>query len=110
MLFFPIEHQLHGQLRLLRKLRADEALDIRSELAAEAAAHVLRDHADVCLRNLETVGEPDPALMGALRRYPRRQLVAVPLADAAVRLEADVRDHMRGVRRVDEVLGVREPS
>ena len=39
----------------------------------------------------------------ALRRDPGRQLVAVPLADRAVRLEADVRDDVRRVGLFERV-------
>ena len=40
-LFLAVEHQLHGRARLLRELRADDALRVGAELAAEPAAHVL---------------------------------------------------------------------
>ncbi len=52
---------------------------------------------------LQRLREPLRALMHALRRDPRGQLVAVPLAHDAVRLEADVRDHVRRVGRLDDV-------
>ena len=39
----------------------------------------------------------------ALRRDPDRQLVAVPLAHRAVRLQADVRDDVRRVGLLDRV-------
>src|SRR5204862_7600621 len=50
MLFLAIEHQLDRRARLLRELRADDALRIRRELAAEAPAHVLRDDPHARLR------------------------------------------------------------
>src|ERR1043166_4636828 len=39
------------------------------------------------------------------RSEPRRQLVAVPLADAAVGFHADVRDDVRRIRLLDDVCG-----
>ena len=78
-----------GAFAFLRELRADDALRVRPELAAEAAAHVLRDDAHVRLRNASGRARSSSRVpLHALRRDPRRQLVAVPLADRAVRLEA----------------------
>ena len=54
---------------------------------------------------LERLGEAFARAVHGLRRHPRRQLVALPLADAAVRLEADVRLHLRLVARLDDVRG-----
>ena len=93
---------------MLRQLGADDALRVGRELAAEAAAHVLRDGVDVGLRDAEPLREPLRALNHRLRRDPRRQLVAVPLAHGAVRLEADVADHVRRVGRLDDVRGLGE--
>jgi hypothetical protein len=105
MLFLAVEHHLHGRARLLRELGADDALDVRAELAAEPAAHVLGDDADIRLRNPERLGEAFARAVHGLRRCPRRQVVALPLADAAVRLEADVRQHLRLVAGLDDVRG-----
>src|SRR5260370_31782096 len=87
MLLFAIEHQLDRKLRLLRKLRADQTLGVRTKLAAEPAAHVLRDAVDVRLRDLQPLCELLCRLNHGLRRNPGRELVSVPLADATVRLE-----------------------
>ena len=106
MLLLAIEEQLDGDLGFLRELRADEALRVGAELAAEAAAHVLRDDADVGARNLEALREAVLRAVDALRGHPRRQLVAVPLADAAVRLHAHVRDDMRRIGLLDDVRGL----
>jgi hypothetical protein len=85
-----------------------QSLCIRAELAAEAAAHVLRDAVDVRLRDLQPLGELLRRLNHRLRRDPRGELVAVPLAHAAMRFEAHVRDHMGGIGRLDYVGGLRE--
>src|SRR3954467_3428454 len=108
MLFLAIEEQLHRPAGVLREPRADEALRVGTELAAEAAAHVLRDDTDVRARNLQALREAVLRPMHALRRYPCRELVAVPLADAAVRLHADVRDDMRRICLLDNVSGLLE--
>ena len=52
MLFLAIERHLHRHARLLREPRANQSLGAELQLAAEAAAHVLTDDADVRLRNL----------------------------------------------------------
>src|SRR5262249_5963804 len=104
MLFAAIEHQLHWHIRQLGELAADDALPIGCELAAEAAAHVLRDDTHVALRNAERLRKSLRALMTALRRDPRREPVAFPFAHRAVRFEADVADD---VRRVGLFNGVR---
>ena len=107
-LFLAVEHQLHRRAGFLREPRADQAFGAERQLAAEAAAHVLADDADVGLRNRERAGEVLARRVDALRGDPGRQLVAVPLADRAVRLHAGVRDDVRrvglldGVRRVSE--------
>ncbi len=108
MLFLAIEHQLDRQLRDPGQLGADDALRVGRELAAEAAAHVLGDGVDVGLRDAEALRESLRALNHRLGRDPRGQLVAVPLADGAVRLEADVADHVRRVGRLDDVRGLVE--
>ena len=50
---------------------------------------------DVRLRDAERLRESFAGAVHGLRRDPRGQLVALPLADAAVRLEAHVRLHLR---------------
>src|SRR2546428_7475921 len=110
MLFPPIEHQLQRRVRQLRELRADDPLRVWRELAAEPAAHVLRDHADIGLRNAERLRESLRALMAALRRHPCRELVAFPLAYRAVRLETHVADDVRRVCLFDDVGGLLEPA
>ena len=68
MLFLAIEHHLDRRLRLFRQPRADHRLRIlRAELAAEAAAHVLRDDAHIGSGNLKTLGEPVSRGVDALR-------------------------------------------
>ena len=86
MLFLAIEHQLDRRIRRLRQFGADQAFGADAQcLAAEAAAHVLADDAHVGLRNAQRAGEVLPRAVDALRRDPRRQLVAIPLAYRAVR-------------------------
>ena len=108
MLLLAIEHQLHRRVGELRELRADDPLRVGRELAAEAATHVLRDHAHVRLRDAERLGVTLRALVHALSRDPRRELVAVPLAHRAVRFEAHVRDDVRRIRLLDDVRRVVE--
>ena len=57
MLVLAIEEQFDGGAGLFGELRADDALRIGAELAAEATAHVFRDDADVGLRDVERLGE-----------------------------------------------------
>ena len=102
-LFLAIEHQLDRRVGGLRETRADQALRIGGELAAEAAAHELGDHANVGLRDLEAGGEALARAVHRLRRDPRREVLAVPFADAAVRLERRVRLHLRRVGAFDRV-------
>ena len=104
MLFLAIEHQLDRRVGLLREPGADQAFGADAQrLAAKAAAHVLADDADVGLRNAERGREVLARAVDALRRDPDRQLVAVPLAHGAVRLEADVRDDVRRVGFLERV-------
>ncbi len=104
MLFLAIEHQLDRRIGRLGELGADQPFGADAQrLAAEAAAHVLADDAHVGLRNAQRAGEVLPRAVDPLRRDPRRQLVAVPLADRAVRLQADVRDDVRRVGLLDRV-------
>ena len=55
------------------------------------------------LRHLERLGQPFARSVHGLGRGPHRQLVAFPLADAAVGLEAGVRLHLRRVRAFDDM-------
>src|SRR5438477_12965887 len=105
MLFLAIEHQLDRRTRELRELRADDALRIGRELAAETAAHVLRDDTHVRLWNAKRLRVALRALMHALRCDPCGELVAFPLADRAVRLETHVRADVRRIRLPDDVRG-----
>ncbi len=102
-LVLAIQHQLHGSVREFREARADDDLHVAAELAAEAAPHVVRDHAHVALRNLQRVGGPLACRVHGLRRHPRGQLVAVPFADPAVGFEAGVGLHLREVHPFDDV-------
>ena len=110
MLLLAIEHQLDRELRLFGQRGADDAGDLCPELAAEPAAHVLRDHPHVRLRDVQAGGQPFARRADALRRDPRRQVVAVPFADRAVRFEADVRDDVRGVGLIDAERGLLEAA
>ena len=110
MFFLAIEHQLHRRVGVLREPGADQPLAADAQrFAAETAAHVLTDHANVGLRDLQPGGEVLPRLVDALRGNPHRQLVAVPLTDRAVRLHARMRDHLRLVGLFDGVRGCLEP-
>ena len=95
--------------RGLRETRGNDDLSVEAELAAEAAAHVIRDHTHVGLRDSERFGDSVPCTVHRLRRNPRRQLLAFPLADAAVRLEARMRLHLRRVQPFDDVTGLGQP-
>ena len=107
-LFLAIEHQLDRHAGVLRQPRTDDAFRVRGELAAEPAAHVLRDHADIGCGDLEAARVAVARAVHGLRRHPRGELVSVPLAHGAVRLEADVRDDVRGIRLLDNVRGLLE--
>ena len=110
-LFLAVQHQLDGLADLSRQLRADQALGADAErLAAEAAAHVLALHPDVGLWQVQRRGEVFARGVDALRRDPHRQLVALPLADRAVRLQADVRDDVGLVGLFEGVRGSGEAS
>jgi hypothetical protein len=106
--FLPVQHQLDRKAGLLRQTRADESLGVRRELAAEPAAHVLRDHPDVCCGNLERLRVAVAAAVDGLRGHPRGQLVAVPLTHGAMGLEAHMRDDVRGIGLLDDVRGLLE--
>src|SRR5262245_6787332 len=69
--FLPIEEQLDGLSRVLREPRADKALRVRTELAAEPAAHVLRDDANVRCRNPEALRKAVLRAVNTLRAHPR---------------------------------------
>ena len=68
-LFLAIEHQLHRRAGQLRQLRADDALGVGPELAAEAAAHVL---ADRCGRSPAGSAAPPRILRGCRARPASR--------------------------------------
>ena len=110
MLFLAIEHQLDRRVRLFRQPCANQPLRVRGHLAAEAAAHVLRDHANVCRRDVQAAGEPLARGADPLRRHPRRQVIAVPFADGTVRLEAHVRDDVGRVRLFEDECRLLEPG
>ena len=105
MLVLAIEHHLHRHARLLREPRANQALGAELQLAAEPAAHVLTDDADVRLGNLQAPGKVVARGVDALRRHPRRQLVAVPLAHRAVRLHAGMRDDVGRIGLLERMRG-----
>ena len=89
------EYALHRPGRLLCQQRGDDRVLARLELAAEAAAHVVTDHAHLGERHPQRAGHSGLHAVDALRRFPHRQLVAVPLGHGSVRLH----------RRVDLALG-----
>ena len=62
-------------------------------------------HANVGLWDVERLGKTFARPVDGLRRRPRGQFVAVPLAHAAVRLERHVRLHLRRVAGLDDVRG-----
>ena len=99
-----VEHDLDRRVRRFRELRGDEDLHVLSELAPESTAHVIGNHAHVRLRHLQRVREAFTRRIDPLGRHPRRQLVAVPLAEAAVRLEAGVGLHLCLIQALDHVL------
>ena len=101
MLFLAIEHQLHRRIRGFCKPRAQQALHVGPELAAEPAAHELGDHAHVGLRNLEALREALARAVHRLCRHPRGEILAVPLAHATVRFERGMGLDLGGVGAVD---------
>src|SRR5262249_47183567 len=108
MLFLAIERQLHRRFRGLREARTQDPFGADLRLAAEAAAHVLRDDTYVGLWNLETVGELLRRAVHGLRRDPGRQLVAFPFAHHRVAFHAHVRDDVRRICCFDGLSSFRE--
>src|SRR6185503_18308163 len=90
------------------KPRADRTFRTNLRLAAETAAHVLRNHADAALRNTQRLRELLRRAVDRLRGNPRRQPVAFPLAHNSVRLHAHVRDDVGRVLGFDNVCRLLE--
>src|SRR5690606_15221436 len=107
-LLAAVEHQVHGRAGLPGQPGAGDALHVRTELAAEAAAHVLGDDADIRLRDAEARRETFGGAVDGLRAHPGRQPVAFPLAHAAVRLERHVGLHLGAVGLLDDAGGALE--
>ncbi len=76
----------------LGELARRDLVGERVELAAEAAAHRRRHHADVRLRHVEDLGEQPVDVVGRLGRGPERELaVGAPLGQRRVLLHRQVR-------------------
>ena len=80
-----------------RELGCSQALEAGDRLGAEAPADELCENPDVVLAEPERRRELVPAREDSLRRNPRRQPVAVPRGNGAVRLER----RLHVCRRVD---------
>jgi hypothetical protein len=93
-LLVAVEHQLDRRARRLREPAGDDREGApggrRAELAAEAAAHVLAQHAHVLAVDAERLGDTFAHGEERLRRGVDRELVAFPGRDDAVRLERRV--------------------
>ena len=91
------------------KVGRGEALHVRPELAAEPAAHVVRDALHLGRRHAEPPGELLGGGDGRLRGGPDGQAaVGVPLGDESVRFEALVRDDRHAVGALGDGVGLVE--
>ena len=101
-----VEHELDRGAGAAGQLGGGDALDVRAELAAEAAAHVVGDALHLGRRHAEPAGErrrrPRPCLRGGPDGQPA---VRVPLGDQAVRFEALVGDDRHAVGALDGRVG-----
>ena len=102
------EEAPHGLPELPGEDRRDDRVLARPALGAEATAHVVAEHADVLVRDLERGLEPGAHAEHVLRRLPHRELVPVPPRDGAVRLEAVVQLRRGAVRGLDDDAGIGE--
>src|SRR5690606_23228212 len=82
--------QLHGPPGLAREQRADDRRVVVAGLAAEAAADLGLDHADLRFRDPERDGVAAAREIGRLGVAPHRDAIALPLRDAADRLQRRV--------------------
>ena len=97
MLLPAVEHQPHRRARFARQVRRDHTFIARAKLRAKAAAHELRDHPHLALRQLEDFGKLIAHARCALRGGIHRQLVRLPVDDKPMRLQRRVRLHLREV-------------
>ena len=79
MLFLAREHHLHRRARGFRETRRHDDLAIEAELAAEAAAHVVRDHADVVLRDCRALSRCRPARRAPPASRPTPSACRLPI-------------------------------
>ena len=111
-LLLAVEHELDRSARGLREAARDHrelaARGRGCELAAETAAHMLGDHADLGARNPEGLGDAFLDREDALGRGVDRELVAVPLRDHAVGFERRVGVNGNPVRALDAHVRGRE--
>ena len=101
-----VEHHLDRRVGQLGELRADDPPAVDVELAAEAAADVVRDHPHVGGRDAEPFGELRGGARDRLRGAPGGEMVGLrPVADLAVGLHAVVGHGGREIAPLDLHLG-----
>ena len=102
------EDDLDGPARDLRKHRGQRLRE--KDLAAEAAAQLRADHADLRLRHAQHVRNLVADEELALRRGPDRQLAAgcVVIGHGGVRLNVALMHHRRPPCALDDAIGFSE--
>ena len=100
----------HGRAKRAREQRGGVGVCAGAVLGAEAAPHVVLDHPHLRLRHAECLGDVAAHAEDPLRGLPHGELVAIPLADGAVRLERGVQCHLRAVLARDRHFGVCEAA
>ncbi len=104
-----VEEQFHRTAAgLLRKEGAHLAPGIRRELAAESAANVVLLDVDIGDRHLEVRPQRAGVVRDILRGGPHVDLVALPLDDLPMRLQAAVGDHWNAVLPLGNRFGLLE--
>ena len=91
-IFLAREFELHGHAGVLGQHRGHQIEILALILVAEAAAHVLADHAHLLRAAASGPGDVRAAIGNALRGGVDGQLVALPIGDADARFELRVVD------------------
>ena len=81
MLLPAVQHQPHRCTRFARQVGRDDTFIACTKLRAKAAAHELRNHADLALRQLEDFGKLIAHTRRALRGRIHRQLIGLPVGN-----------------------------
>jgi hypothetical protein len=103
-----VVHAAHGAAGGAGKQCGDERVRARAGLRAEAAAHVLEQHAHVRVRQVERARQIVPRVEDALRGFPHREPAAHPFGDGGVGLERRVERRGRAVLARDHDVGALE--